>query len=215
MTRRGVASARVAGAWAHPNNQRGLGDALGALREAVEVNEGDLLLQRWAGWRSWLISLVNGGWSHVSILVRGADGEAALIECTARAWTTVENVRVCPGVGLRPVGRGFDGEERCRGLAIARVSPPLSAAELLLMRAWLQKQLEAQRAAPERSLYDAGTDLVLSPFGCGVSWTADRFTCSEFVARAYAATGRWPSDRLAPLIPGLLDGLNARVTTRL
>lgn len=184
---------------------------LAVLGTVVEVEEGDLLLQRWKGFWSWVTALPNDHWSHVSIIVRGADGAPALVECTNREWQTTDHVPVRRGVGYRVIGDGFDGDDRCERLAIARATPRLTAAEQLRMRAWWQTQLDVQLAAPERSLYDRGIDLMLVPFGCDRGLTSDRFTCSEFVARAYAAAGRWPLEHASPLIPPLLRGLEARI----
>jgi len=177
-----------------------------------EVHDGDVLLQRWAGWRAFGVALLNDGWSHAGLIVRGADGAPAVAECTTRAWTTIEDDQVRHGVGQRAIGRSFDEQEtRCLRVGIARVTPPLRAAELVLMKAWIQKQLAVQAAAPDVSLYDLGADFVLSPLACGLSWSANRYTCSEFLTRAYAASGRWTEVAMAPLIPALLDGMNASV----
>lgn len=172
----------------------------------VVVHDGDMLLQRWVGWRAWIVGLVTGDYTHVNIVVR-VNGVPHIAECTPQSWMTEAGAVVPGGVVVRPIGATLD-DARLVKLAVARLDQPLSALE----RDALHRYVHTCAAAPDASTrYDWGLDFWLAPLSCR-TWTSTHLTCSEFVSRAFLAAGRYPRDASLSVTPHqLLMHLRAQI----
>ena len=172
----------------------------------ADIREGDVLLQRWTGWRSRVVALFNGGYSHVAIVV-SLGGSLCVVEATARSWKSRTGPALPPGVNSRPLDGAFESQW-CKRLAVARPRPAVNTQELAQLKIFLVEALKRQ-AATGHSLYDGGADLICAVCGC-CAVTAERHTCTELVARALAAADRWPTGvTLAPTIGTLVRAIGA------
>lgn len=177
----------------------------------VRVEEGDVLLSRWSGWRASVIGFFNQGYSHSSVAVE-LGGELVLVECNSHKWKNRSGINTPAGVVSRPLAGAFD-DRRCLRLALVRPSPNLSAEQLALVRLYLADALQAQ-VASSQSLYDDGVDMACAPLGCCPSVSSRRYVCSELVARSFASAGRWPAGAsLVPTLGALAHNLGGRVTS--
>jgi hypothetical protein len=178
----------------------------------VTLQDGDLLLSQWKGWHSQLVQLITGDYSHLSLIVF-IEGLPCIAESTRSDWSTVDGRDVCAGVSVRHVGKSLD-DPRVLKLLVARLERPLTPQQSRDLRHYVCARAaeEPDRAA---SSYDCGLDFFLAPVSCG-ALSDDAFTCTELVARAYDAAGRWPRDESLATLPSTLQQrVGARVVQRL
>lgn len=175
----------------------------------VELRESDILLTLSPNWRARVVSWFNGNYSHCSIVI-SLGGELVAVQSNARGWKSASGLAMPPGVVSQPLADALQ-DRHCLRLAIVRPSPALTADELAHLKLWLVDALRAQQNSRE-SLYDAGLDLALAPLGCCPAITSRKFVCSELLARALHAAGRWPSGTtLVPRLPVLARSVGGRI----
>lgn len=154
----------------------------------TRIQEGDLLVSFSRNVISYLIALVNGGYSHVMTAV-SVNGNMFAIGVLERSWTDASGVAHPPGVTCEAL-------ELCNDPIYARlwlVRPRVARTTEQTMRLRLTVADHLRRKAGEPEAYDSAREFVHT--FCGwMPATTDKHHCSELAACLAKASGdgAWP-----------------------